>query len=279
VVGPDRSASGSGDVSRSVPLITDRYPPFSLSPVDGHPVRFEVDYPQDGRISRWRPLVHWLLAIPAVLILYVISVVAFFVWIIAIFVILFTARLPHGLFDVALVYLRWNARVICDRWVFRRHPEDGCGLSTHAAAARRARGDRWVQRFAPLLADAARFARHRVGHRWHVDETYVKLAGRWVYVYCDRPVRAGHRRVRRRPPDTEAARRFFHRARTTTGVAPVEVVANRAPTDPNVLGLEGVPLAGQGAVVGRACQAPRLHRSGRFVAGGQPVLRRRLRRR
>jgi hypothetical protein len=31
---------------------------------------------------------------------------------------------------------------------------------------------RWVGRFAPLLADAARFGRHRVGERWHVDETY-----------------------------------------------------------------------------------------------------------
>jgi hypothetical protein len=36
---------------------------------------------------------------------------------------------------------------------------------------------RWVQRFAPLLADAARPCRHAVGQRWLVDETYVKVAG------------------------------------------------------------------------------------------------------
>ena len=30
---------------------------------------------------------------------------------------------------------------------------------------------RWVQRFAPLLVDAARFARHSPGERWYVDET------------------------------------------------------------------------------------------------------------
>jgi IS6 family transposase len=42
---------------------------------------------------------------------------------------------------------------------------------------------RWVQRFSPLLVDAARFGRHRVGDRWHVDETYVKVSGRWVYLY------------------------------------------------------------------------------------------------
>src|SRR5438876_11460359 len=42
---------------------------------------------------------------------------------------------------------------------------------------------RWVQRFTPLLADAARPSRHAVGDRWYVDETYVKVAGRWRFVY------------------------------------------------------------------------------------------------
>jgi transposase-like protein len=40
-----------------------------------------------------------------------------------------------------------------------------------------------VQRFTPLLAEAARPWRHRVTDRWQVDETYVKVAGRWRYVY------------------------------------------------------------------------------------------------
>jgi transposase-like protein len=39
---------------------------------------------------------------------------------------------------------------------------------------------RWVQRFTPLLIDAARPCRHAPGDRWFVDETYVKVAGRWV---------------------------------------------------------------------------------------------------
>jgi Luciferase-like monooxygenase len=44
-----------------------------------------------------------------------------------------------------------------------------------AAGARK----RWHRsRIVRWLADAARFGRHRVGDRWHVDETYVKVAGR-----------------------------------------------------------------------------------------------------
>src|SRR5215211_6722515 len=42
---------------------------------------------------------------------------------------------------------------------------------------------RWVQRFTPLLVDAAGPCRHSGGSRWFVDETYVKVAGRWRYVY------------------------------------------------------------------------------------------------
>jgi transposase, IS6 family len=95
---------------------------------------------------------------------------------------------------------------------------------------------RWVQRFSPLLVDAARFGRHRVGDRWHVDETYVKVSGRWVYLYraTDQygqviDVYASARR------DSDAARRFLRQARTSAGVAPVEVVTDQAPAYPRVL--------------------------------------------
>src|SRR3981189_1877318 len=42
---------------------------------------------------------------------------------------------------------------------------------------------RWVQRFVPLLADAARFAGRAPRDRWFVDETYVKVNGVWRWVY------------------------------------------------------------------------------------------------
>jgi transposase-like protein len=41
---------------------------------------------------------------------------------------------------------------------------------------------RWAQRFTPLFADAGRPSRHITGDRWFVDETHVKVAGRWRYL-------------------------------------------------------------------------------------------------
>jgi transposase-like protein len=78
------------------------------------------------------------------------------------------------------------------------------------------------------LADAAGPCRHAVGDRWYVDETYVKIAGRWRYVYravdqhgqiIDVYVSAQR--------DTQAARRFFITALRAHG-EPVEVVTDRA---------------------------------------------------
>ena len=42
---------------------------------------------------------------------------------------------------------------------------------------------RWVQRFTPEFVEAARTCRRVPGDRWFVDETYVKVNGRWTYLY------------------------------------------------------------------------------------------------
>ncbi len=42
----------------------------------------------------------------------------------------------------------------------------------------------WEERFAPLLAEKLRRKRKgKVGRRWYVDETYVKVKGKWCYLY------------------------------------------------------------------------------------------------
>jgi transposase, IS6 family len=78
-------------------------------------------------------------------------------------------------------------------------------------------------------------ARHATGDRWFVDETYVKVAGRWTHLY--RAI-GQHGQVidvlvsERR--DGAAARAFFIRA-LTHGPSPVEVTTDRAPVYPRVL--------------------------------------------
>jgi transposase-like protein len=94
---------------------------------------------------------------------------------------------------------------------------------------------RWIQRFTPLLIDAARSCRHTPEDRWFVDETYVKVAGRWVYWSraIDQfgqviEVLASEKR------ELAATRRFFTRA-LNHGARPAEVNTDRAPAYPRVL--------------------------------------------
>src|SRR3954471_8698759 len=72
---------------------------------------------------------------------------------------------------------------------------------------------RWVQRFTPMVIDAARPCRHAAGDRWFVDETYVKVAGTWRYVYraVDQNGQVIDVMVSTKR-DVKAAKRFFARA-------------------------------------------------------------------
>ncbi len=89
-------------------LLTDKYP----STVDAQDVDLELDYPDAARdISRWMPLVKWFILIPHYIVLFFLSIGAFFVVIFSWFAILFTGRIPQGAFDFILGVGRWGLRV------------------------------------------------------------------------------------------------------------------------------------------------------------------------
>ena len=112
-------------------LATDRYPPFTLADVVDYPARLEIDYPQ--QLNRWLPLIKWLLAVPHSLLVgamfgsgYVVatgagsassvayvslSLIEASVLISAV-ALLFTARYPAGLFDMAIGINRWSYRLV-----------------------------------------------------------------------------------------------------------------------------------------------------------------------
>jgi hypothetical protein len=112
-------------------LGTDRYPPFTLARTD-YPADFDVAYPE--RLSRGLVLVKWLLAIPHLIIVFLIAGTILPYWwtdydwtsgfqpiggysvlnllvVIAGFFLLITGRYPSALFDLLLGINRWLYRV------------------------------------------------------------------------------------------------------------------------------------------------------------------------
>jgi len=79
--------------------------------------------------------------------------------------------------------------------------------------------NRWVVKFSPLIAANAQVRKKPTAISWRMDETYIKVRGKWTYLYraVDRDgqtldfMLSEHR-------DTAAARRFFKRAVDTNGV-------------------------------------------------------------
>jgi hypothetical protein len=75
-----------------------------------YPATFAVDHPE--RITNWKPLVQWLLAIPHYLVLNALSALSQIVAIISWFAIVFTGRLPEGLASVQHLYIRYSNRTV-----------------------------------------------------------------------------------------------------------------------------------------------------------------------
>jgi transposase-like protein len=86
----------------------------------------------------------------------------------------------------------------------------------------------WEARFAPLIADQLRRKRRgQAGTCWHIDETYVKVHGKWCYLYraIDRDGNLADSMLSQQR-NMEAAKRFFQQALQTVGHAPEQVTTD-----------------------------------------------------
>ncbi len=79
-----------------------------------------------------------------------------------------------------------------------------------------------AERFAPLVTERLRAKRRgKAGRSWYVDETYIKVHGRWSYLYraIDRDGNLVDSLLSE-TRDRKAAQRFFRGARAVVGHAP-----------------------------------------------------------
>lgn len=78
------------------------------SVIEDYPVHAEFDAPRE--VARWRPFFAWLVAIPHLIVLSVLGSVTGALVLIAWLAILFTGRMPTGIFHVLVLYLRYQWR-------------------------------------------------------------------------------------------------------------------------------------------------------------------------
>ena len=98
--------------------------------------------------------------------------------------------------------------------------------------------NRWVVKFSPLIAANAQARKRATANSWRMDETYIKLKGKWTYLYraVDREGQTLDFMLSERR-DLSAARRFFKQAIGTNGV-PDRVVIDKSGA--NLAGLQSV---------------------------------------
>lgn len=98
--------------------------------------------------------------------------------------------------------------------------------------------NRWMVRYSSQIAEQAQMRKRRTASSWRVDETYLKVRGKWTYLYraVDRDGQTLDFMLSERR-DLAAARRFFKKAIATNGV-PEKVVIDKSGV--NLAGLQAV---------------------------------------
>jgi putative transposase len=124
--------------------------------------------------------------------------------------------------DIVLLVVLWRLRYkLSLRDVAEMFLERGWSFSHEAVRD-------WEARFAPLLADQLRKKRHgQTGKSWYVDETYLKVHGKWCYLYraIDEDGNLVDSRLSEKR-DMDAAKQFFTQALEVCGHVPEHVTTD-----------------------------------------------------
>jgi len=115
--------------------------------------------------------------------------------------------------EVILVCIRWYAAYPLSY----RHLEEM--MEERGVQVDHSTINRWSIRFLPLLEKAFRKYKRPVGVSWRMDETYIKVNGKWKYLY--RAVDKAGKTIDfllTAKRDKEAAMRFFNKAMQANGV-------------------------------------------------------------
>ena len=88
-------------------LLTDKYP----STDEEQSIHLTLDYPAQGELNRWLPLIKWILAIPHYIVLSVLLTVEIVLVLVGWVVILITGKLPEGIHKFMVGVSRWSLRV------------------------------------------------------------------------------------------------------------------------------------------------------------------------
>ena len=85
------------------------------------PYLLQLELHADRHITRWRPLVQWLLAIPHLLIAWALRSLRQVLTLISLFMVLFTTQIPRSLFDAIVMTYRYEWRAVS--FVFFMHED------------------------------------------------------------------------------------------------------------------------------------------------------------
>lgn len=122
-------------------------------------------------------------------------------------------------------------------------------LAEHGVEIDHATLNRWVVKFSPLIAASAQARKKPTAVSWRMDETYIKVRGKWAYLdrAVDREGKTLNFMLSKRR-DTAAARRFFKRDVGTNGV-PDRIAIDKSGA--NLAGLQSLNVILKFTEVGR----------------------------